>query len=98
MSDHCPCCDGSRPEPGPAASRLNPGEREYRGYEEWAVHPDEACFVLHRGYALVDGRRAEVQFIHNEAYVTQLRVYGSDVAYSLEANYWASPGADRVAV
>ena len=54
--------------------------------------------MLHRGYALVDGQPAEVQFIHNEAYVTQLRVYGSDVAYSLEANYWASPGADRVAV
>jgi hypothetical protein len=94
----CEACRQPRPGPGSHPSRLGVGEREYRGYEEWAVHPDEAHLVLERGYAIVDGQRADVLFIHNEAYVTQIRVYGSDVTYSLEANYWASPGKEHVAV
>lgn len=83
----CPVCyqpecpgstGGSRPSPGCLPSRLQPGEREYRGYDEWVLHPDEARFVLHRGWAVVNGKRTtEVRFIHNEAYVTQLRVRGS---------------------
>src|SRR5262252_7573037 len=80
----------SRPDPGAMPSRLEPGEREYRGYEEWALHPLEACFLLHRGFALVDGQEAQVMFIHNEAFVTHVRVYGSDPLYSLEAVYWAA--------
>jgi len=55
-------------------SRLNPGQHEYRGYWDWAVHPDEAVFLLHRGYAVIDGEKAPVQFIHNEAFVTQIAV------------------------
>lgn len=70
-------------------SRLDPGGREYRGYEEWAVHPEEAVVVLHRGYALVDGERCHVELIHNEAHVTQIRVWGSDPRYSLEERYYA---------
>ena len=74
----CPQSSGdARPLPGSNPSRLLPGQREYRGYEEWAVHPDEARYVLHQGFALVDGRREVVQFIHNEAYVTQIKVWGS---------------------
>jgi len=38
-----------------------------------------------------------VRLVHNEAFVTQLKVENSDVTYSLEANYWASPAArDRL--
>lgn len=84
-----------RPPAGAIPSRLKPGEREYRGYQEWAVHPDEASFLLHRGYAIVDGVRAEVQFIHNEAFVTQIRVYGSDPIYSLEEKYYTSTSKER---
>lgn len=89
----CPiCCQpecpdsrgGERPRPGAVPSRLALGERDYRGYCEWAVHPDEARFLLHRGYALVDGVRERVWFIHNEAYVTQIRVANSDPVYALE--------------
>jgi hypothetical protein len=85
----CPVCfqpecegssDGARPAAGALPSRLEPGEREYRGYDEWAVHPEEARVVLHRGYATVHGKQAAVSFIHNEAYVTQLRVRGSGEA------------------
>jgi len=63
--------------PGSHATRLEPGEREYRGYGEWAVHPDEAQFILHRGYAVVEGVRQPVRFIQNEAFVTQIRVHGT---------------------
>ena len=56
---------------------LEPGQRDYRGYSEWAVHPDEASFILHRGYAVVEGVKQPVRFIHNEAFVTQIRVQGS---------------------
>ena len=95
----CPVCHqpecpesrgGSRPPAGCLPSRLDVGEREYRGYEEWALHPSEASFLLHQGFVLVDGQPAQVQFIHNEAYVTQVRVYGSDPLYSLAAVYYAA--------
>lgn len=86
-----PECDLSgpveRPRPGAIPSRLEQGEREYRGYCEWAVHPDEARFILHRGYAIVNGERAKVLFVQNEAFVTQLRVDGSDSAYVLEETF-----------
>lgn len=65
---------GARPPAGVIPSRLSPGEREYRGYNEWAVHPDEAIYILHRGFALVDGQQRPVRFIHNEAFVTQIRI------------------------
>lgn len=77
-----------RPPAGSIPSQLNPGQREYRGYQEWAIHPDEAVFLLHRGYAIVDGERAEIQFIHNEAFVTQIRVYGSDPNYSFDERFY----------
>lgn len=65
---------GARHPAGASPSRLEPGEHEYRGYWDWAVHPDEASFLLHRGYAIVDGQKAPVQFIHNEAFVTQIAI------------------------
>ena len=68
---------GKRPPPGSHAARLAPGERQYRGYGDWIVHPEEATFVLHRGYALVNGERQRVTFSHNEAYVTQITVAGT---------------------
>ena len=99
-SNVCPICyqpecadsvSGIRPQPGTHASRLEPGGREYRGYCEWAVHPDEASFILHRGHAIVDGKRAKVTFIHNEAYVTQLRVENSDIVYVLDDKFNQTP-------
>ena len=96
----CPICyqpecvastGGERPLPGAVPSRLEPREREYRGYCEWVVHPDEARFILHRGYAIVDGVRAKVTFIHNEAYVTQLRVENSDILYVLDDKFNQTP-------
>lgn len=68
---------GKRPEPATHSTRLEPGERAYRGYIDWAVHPEEAIYVLHRGYAVVDGKRQHVYFDHNEAYVTQIQVQGT---------------------
>ena len=63
------------------------------------LHPDEARYLLHRGYAVVDGERMPVWFIHNEAFVTQVRVFGSDPVFTMEARYWQSVGeAERVAV
>jgi len=74
----CPeSTEGARPTPASHSTRLEPGERAYRGYIDWAVHPDEAVFVLHRGYAVVDGERQSVYFDHNEAYVTQIQVQGT---------------------
>lgn len=43
------------------------------------MHPDEAMLLLHRGYALVDGVRQPVRFIHNEAHMAQLYVGGTFV-------------------
>ena len=62
--------------------KLAPGQRDYRGYGEWAVHPDEASFILHRGYAIVEGTQQRVAFIHNEAFVTQIKVTGSGAEVS----------------
>ncbi len=74
----CPESDGGdRPSPGISPSQLKDGEHEYRGYAEWAVHPSEAIFLLHRGYAVVNGQQERVLFIHNEAHVTQLRIEGT---------------------
>ncbi len=74
----CPeSTDGQRPSPSTHSTRLEPGGRDYRGYIDWAVHPDEAQFVLHRGYAIVDGKKRPVYFDHNEAFVTQIQVIGS---------------------
>ena len=70
------------PKPGSHPSRLEPGEREYRGYCEWAVHPLEAQLILTRGYAIVDGQRCHVDHIHDEAFCVQVRVWGSDPAYT----------------
>lgn len=103
----CPLSEGgSRPNPGVIPTRLAPGEREYRGYCEWVVHPEEAIFILHRGFALVDGQREAVWFIHNEAYVTQLRVFNSDPVYRLEeiaalpacGDFQETPAKTQVAV
>jgi hypothetical protein len=78
---HQPECpessEGKRPEPATHSTQLAPGERAYRGYIDWAVHPDEAMFVLHRGYALVNGTAQPVYFDHNEAFVTQIQVQGT---------------------
>lgn len=52
--------------------------------------------MLHRGYALVDGQRQPVAFIHNEAFVTQVRVEGSDVTYMLAAKFHESPDSEKV--
>jgi hypothetical protein len=89
----CPVCHqpecsestgGERPAPGDFATRLKPGERAYRGYIDWAVHPEEAVFVLHRGYAVVDGTPQPVYFDHNEAFVTQIAVQGTRT----DSNYY----------
>lgn len=86
----CPTCHqpecpsssgGARAPAGAFPSRLKPGQKEYRGYRDWAVHPDEAQFVLHRGYAIVDGRKVRVEFIHNEAYVTQIALIPEGAAF-----------------
>lgn len=34
---------------------LEPGERCYLGYHEWAVHPDEASVILGRGFVRING-------------------------------------------
>jgi len=74
----CPdSTDGERLPPGTHATKLEPGQRSYRGYNDWAVHPDEARFVLHRGYALVNGKPQHARFVQNEAYATVLTVEGS---------------------
>jgi hypothetical protein len=88
---------GERPRSGTNATRLERGCREYRGYCEWVVHPDEARAVLHRGYAIVDGRETHVTFVHNEAYVTQLRVDGSDTSYVLEEKFLEPAAVEEVA-
>ncbi len=92
--DHvCPTCQqpecpsssgGARAPAGSAPSRLKPGQHEYRGYWDWAVHPDEATLLLHRGFAIVDGRKAPVQFIHNEAFVTQIAVIPPEEKYGAQ--------------
>lgn len=89
--------DGVRPAGGAMPSRLGRGGREYRGYCEWAVHPDEAVMLLHRGYAVVDGARRRVWFIHNERFVTQVRVQDSDVGYVLEEKF-VEPSREAVCV
>jgi hypothetical protein len=66
---------------GHSPTRLEPGQREYRGYCEWAVHPLEAEFVLARGYAIVDGQPRRVQLVHEEEFVTQILVDGSDPVF-----------------
>ena len=58
-------------------ARLVDGQGQSRGYGEWIVHPLEAVFLLHRGYAVVDGVRQPVEFLFNEAFVTQIRVEGT---------------------
>jgi len=82
----CPVCHqpecpdssgGDRPLPGGIPARLENGQGQARGYGEWIVHPLEACFLLHRGYAIVDGVRQRVEFLFNEAFVTQIRVEGT---------------------
>jgi hypothetical protein len=74
----CPdSTSGERPGTTAFSSRVDPGRHEYRGYGEWAIHPDEARYVLHRGYAIVDGQRRHVKWIHNEAFVTQIYVDGT---------------------
>ena len=73
----CEACSSERPAPGAVPTKLDPGQREYRGYGEWALHPEEATFLLHRGYAVVEGERMRVSFIQNEAFVTQVRVQGT---------------------
>ena len=89
----CPVCQqpecaestsGERLDPGSFPTRLADGQHESRGYGEWVVHPLEAVFLLHRGYAVVDGVRQRVQLIHNEAFVTQLRVEGT---FAIEERY-----------
>jgi len=83
----CPVCQqpecpdsfaGVRPPPGVNSTRLEPGQLQYRGYGDFIVHPDEAVFVLHRGYVLLDGEPQVVSFTHNEPYVTGVRVKNSD--------------------
>ena len=68
-------------------SRLEDGQHEYRGYCEWAVHPNEAKFLLDRGYAIVNGERCHVWFIHEEEFVTQLRIENSDPEYISEHRF-----------
>lgn len=90
MCDVCfqPECDGlnARPPAATHSTRLSPGERDYRGYGDWAIHPEEATFLLHRGYALVDGKPQRVRFLHNESYVTMVHVEGTNT----EMNLWAT--------
>ena len=74
----CPdSSEGERPRPSTHSTKLEPGARAYRGYIDWAVHPEEAVYVLHRGYAIVNGEQRHVYFDHNEAFVTQIQVEGS---------------------
>ena len=72
----------SEGHPGPASHSFKPklGQREYRGYCEWAVHPLEAELVLSRGYAIVDGIRRPVLRIHDEEFCVQIFVGASDPA------------------
>jgi hypothetical protein len=56
---------------------LENGQGQSRGYGEWIIHPLEAVYLLHRGFAIVDGARQRVEFLFNEAYVTQIRVEGT---------------------
>jgi len=69
--------EGERPQPGCLPEKLGPGRVVSRGYGEWVVHPDEAVFVLHRGYVNVNGEPRKVRFIQNEAFVTQIAVEGT---------------------
>lgn len=82
----CPICfqpecpeshGGERSAPGVLPEILDPGQVNGRGYGEWVVHPEEAMFVLHRGYVNVNGDPRKVHFIQNEAFVTQIAVEGT---------------------
>jgi hypothetical protein len=72
----CPESQGGRRRHSEGV-RVEDGQHQARGYGEWAVHPNEAIFLLHRGYAIVDGVKQPVRFIHNEAFVTQIKVEGT---------------------
>lgn len=80
----CEACSTERMGTATYSTMLSPGERDYRGYGDWALHPEEATFLLHRGYALVDGKPQIVRFISNEAFVTMVHVEGT----STEMNFW----------
>jgi ribosomal protein S4E len=103
----CPVCEqpecprskgGERAEPGSHPDRPSPGQRIYRGYCEWAIHPDEAVLILHQGYVLVDGVRRRAGLVHNDAYATIVQVDASDLAYVLDEQFRESTAADKPAV
>jgi len=91
----CPICfqpecpessEGERPAPGSLPEKLRPGHVVSRGYGEWVVHPEEAVFVLHRGYVTVNGEPRKARFIHNEAFVTQIAVEGTKTNVNVYQN------------
>lgn len=82
----CPTCyqpecsestDGERPTPGSIPQRVAPGRPISCGYGEWAVHPEEAQHILHRGHVLVDGEPRKARFVRNEAFIAQIFVEGT---------------------
>lgn len=71
---------GNRPASGafPSPIRPIPGRATYMGYGDWAMHPDEAVFVLHRGYGFVSGLRHNVTFMGNWPTFTLVHIVGWD--------------------
>jgi hypothetical protein len=56
--------------------QLDPGDRFYCGYHEWAVHPAEAAVILGRGYVTINGTRFSVQQVGDVNGYPQFRVLG----------------------
>ena len=58
----------------------------YVGYGDWALHPEEAALVLHRGYGIVNGQKRRVEFLFNHAHCAIVRVDGTNS--DLKAELW----------
>lgn len=78
---------GIRPQPGSATPRPERGNSQFFGYGDWAMHPLDAIELLHRGYALVDGRRSRVRMQFNLAYaaIVHIELTNNNAA----ANAWS---------
>jgi hypothetical protein len=56
--------------------QLEPGDRFYTGYHEWAVHQEEAAVILDRGYVEINGRKYIASQVGDVGGYPQIRVYG----------------------
>lgn len=65
------------------------------GYGDWAMHPEEARFLLHRGYGVVDGKPQRVRFMHNYAYCAVVRV--ENTSTNSMQNMWGINSERQVA-